>query len=78
MRNNRPNVQDRYRSHRSVEPEDDVIIPLYGGDKRAETLESALLEVIHERGDGLPIPLVLGVLRLIEHRLVSEAEADQR
>ena len=52
------------------------VIPLFGGgDKRAEALEVAILNVIRSRGNGLPFPLVLGVLRLVEHRLLSEAEA---
>lgn len=53
----------------------EVVIQLFGGDKRAEALEAAILAVIYERGDGLPFPLVLGVLKLIEHRLIAEAEA---
>jgi hypothetical protein len=52
------------------------VIQLYGGgDKRAEVLEAAILNVIRSRGNGLPFPLVLGVLKLVEHRLISEAEA---
>ena len=53
----------------------DVVIQLFGGDPRCEALERAILAVIHERGDGLPFPLVLGVLRLVEHRLMSEMDA---
>jgi hypothetical protein len=53
----------------------DAVIRLHEGDKRAEALEAAILKTIYERGDGLPFPLVLGVLRLVEHRLISEAEA---
>jgi hypothetical protein len=53
----------------------EVVIQLFGGDKRAEALEAAILKTIYERGDGLPFPLVLGVLKLIEHRLISEADA---
>ena len=40
-----------------------------------QALETAILNVIRSRGNGLPFPLVLGVLRLVEHRLLSEAEA---
>jgi hypothetical protein len=51
------------------------VIQLYGGgDKRAEVLETAILNVIRSRGNGLPLPLVLGVLKLIEHRLIAEVE----
>jgi len=53
----------------------EVVIQLFGGDKRAEALEAAILKTTYERGDGLPFPLVLGVLKLIEHRLISEADA---
>ncbi len=47
-------------------------VRLHEGDKRAEALEAAVLAVIYERGHGLPFPLVLGVLRLVEHRLIEE------
>ena len=52
------------------------VIPLFGGgDKRAEALEVAILDLIYERAADLPFPLVLGVLKLVEHRLIAEAEA---
>jgi hypothetical protein len=51
------------------------VIPAFGGaDPRCEALLQALLEVLYERGIGLPIPSILGVLRLIEDRVIKDAE----
>jgi hypothetical protein len=48
------------------------VIPLFGGgDQRCQTLCDALLETIAERGHGLPLPVVLGVLRIVEHHLIA-------
>jgi hypothetical protein len=45
-------------------------VPLFGGaDKRCQTLCDAVL-VLRERARGLPLPAVLGVLRIVEHRLI--------
>ncbi len=52
-----------------------VIEAFGGGDPRCETLLQALLEALYERGKGLPIPLVIGVLRLAEHRVIRDQEA---
>ena len=49
------------------------IVRLHEGDPRAEALEAAILATVYERGDRLPIPLVIGVLRLVEHRLIADA-----
>jgi len=54
------------------------VIPLFGGgDKRAEALETAILDLIYERAADLPFPLVLGVLRLVERQLIAEMESPQ-
>ena len=37
---------------------------LFIGDPRCEALLEAVLSVLYERGDGMPIPAVLGVLEL--------------
>lgn len=51
------------------------VTPLFGGaDQRCETLFQALWDTVHERGSGLPIPLVLGVLRLLEHKIIQDEE----
>ena len=52
-----------------------AVVPLFEGDMRAEALEQAILATVYERGEGLPFPLVLGVLRLVERRLIEDAYA---
>jgi hypothetical protein len=47
-------------------------VALFKGDPRCQTLCDALLDLIYERGRGLPLPLILGVLRLVEHSLIDE------
>lgn len=47
---------------------------LYTGDKRLESLHSAIIALVYERGDGLPLPAVLGVLRLVEIDLLEDAK----
>ena len=61
-----------------IRPADAGIVPFAnGGDRRAETLEQALYDVCHDRGGNLPFPLVLGVLRTLEHRLIKEQYAEE-
>jgi hypothetical protein len=43
-----------------------------GADPRCETLLKAIRAVLNERGCGLPMPLVIGVLRILEHELLAE------
>lgn len=52
-----------------------AVVRLYEGDARAEALEQAILATVYERGEGLPFPLVLGVLRLVERRLIDDSYA---
>ncbi len=52
-----------------------AVVPLFEGDMRAEALEQAILATVYERGEGLPFPLVLGVLRLVERRLIDDSYA---
>jgi len=52
-----------------------AVVPLFEGDMRAEALERAILDVVYERGEGLPFPMILGVLRLVERRLIEDAYA---
>ena len=47
--------------------------PLFGGaDMRCEALREAVKATIYERALGLPMPLILGVLRIVEHELLTE------
>jgi hypothetical protein len=49
------------------------VVPLFGGaDERCETLLQALRALIYERGAGMPVPSILGVLRILEHELLRE------
>lgn len=56
-------------------PKQTTVTPLSGGgDPRCETLTQAILDLLHERAAGLPVPLVLGVLRIVEHQIIAENE----
>lgn len=49
------------------------VIPLFGGnDPRCGELIAAILDVIYERGKGLPFVSVLGTLRLAENELIKQ------
>ncbi len=49
-------------------------IPLFGGaDMRCETLVQAMRATLYERGSGLPLPLILGAIRILEHQILKEA-----
>ncbi|UMO76008.1 hypothetical protein [Planktothrix phage Pra-JY27] len=49
--------------------------PIFGGaDMRCETLLQALKSLIYERGAGLPIPSIIGTLRILEHEILKEQE----
>lgn len=48
-------------------------VPLFGGeDPRYDELFYATIEVVRERGSGLILAGVLGVLRLVEDQLIRE------
>jgi len=51
-----------------------AIARLYDGDERCETLCQAILALVHEPGDGLPFPLIIGTLRIVEHRLFTDQQ----
>ena len=54
-------------------PQSPVVVPLRGGaDARCEALLEAIRAVIYERAMGMPIPSILGVLRLVEHAILEE------
>lgn len=44
-----------------------------GGDKRCQTLYQCLVDIIVERGAGLPLPAILGTLTLVERMLIDSA-----
>jgi hypothetical protein len=47
---------------------------LFGGaDMRCETLVQAMRATLYERGSGLPLPLILGAIRILEHQILKEA-----
>lgn len=52
-----------------------TVFNIFGGaDPRCETLFQALRALVYERGRGIPIPSVIGVLRLLEHKIIQEQE----
>jgi hypothetical protein len=51
-----------------------VVTAFGGADPRCETLFQALRLLVYERGAGIPIPSVIGVLRLLEHKIIQEEE----
>lgn len=51
----------------------ETVIPLFGGDDpRLNELMVSVLELIRERGKGLPFASVLGVVRLVEDQLIRD------
>jgi hypothetical protein len=54
---------------------DKKIVHVFGGaDPRCETLFQALRDVVYARGSGIPVPSIIGVLRLLEHRIIRDEE----
>jgi hypothetical protein len=47
-------------------------VKLFEGDMRLENLLQALKTRIYEQGDGIPVPSILGVLRILEHEIIKE------
>lgn len=45
---------------------------LYNGDMRCQTLEDAIIDLIYERAVEMPYPTVIGILRLVEKRLIED------
>lgn len=43
-----------------------------GGDQRCVTLLDALVEVISERGEGIPFQAILGTIKLLEMTIIRE------
>lgn len=49
-------------------------LQLFPSDQRLQTLLDALAEVLYERGQGLPLPSILGIIRLLEHEVIENAK----
>lgn len=49
------------------------ILPLFEGDKRCAALLTALEETLYERGKGIPLPSVLGVIDLLKISMLENA-----
>lgn len=47
---------------------------LFEGDQRCEVLLEAVLTTVYERGKGLPIPSVIGILELAKLSIIKDAE----
>ena len=45
---------------------------LFQGDERCETLCQEVLKVVYERGEGLPLPSVIGVLEIVKKEIMDE------
>jgi hypothetical protein len=45
---------------------------IFEGDQRLETLLQALKEEIYERGEGIPVPAIVGVLELLKLEIIEE------
>ena len=45
---------------------------LFDGDQRAGTLVTALEDVIYERGQGVPISTIVGVLDILKFKFLNE------
>lgn len=48
------------------------VIKLHPGDERALSLVDAILELIYDRAHGMPVPTVLGCIRLVEHQIIED------
>lgn len=49
------------------------IVNLFGGaDLRCEELRKAIKEAIYERGMGMPIPSIIGVIEIVKNEIYQE------
>lgn len=53
------------------------VIDMYGGDQRLQSLYNDLISFVHKRADGLPIPPIIGVLRLLKLEIVDSTDDGQ-
>ncbi len=53
-----------------------TVVQLFGGaDHRCDELLKALLATLHERAAGMPIPLIVGTLAILQHELIRDHSA---
>jgi len=45
-----------------------------GADQRCETLLQALKDEVYERGAGMPVPSVIGVIEVLKQQILREQE----
>lgn len=50
----------------------DKVTKLFAGDARNVALIDALFETIKERGEGVPIPSIIGCLELVKMQVLTE------
>lgn len=50
------------------------IVSFFDGDKRLETLYEAIETVIYERGKGIPIASIFGILELLKIGILEAQE----
>ena len=55
-----------------ADPQTAVIHAFGGADPRCETLLHALKAMVYERGSGIPVPSIIGVIRLLEFEIMKE------
>lgn len=49
------------------------VVKFAEGDPRLATLVEAIMDLVKKRGDGLPLPSVLGCMDLAKEFILSEA-----
>ncbi len=49
------------------------VAKLFEGDKRCQALLEALEKTCYERGAGIPIPSILGILELLKTKIIEDA-----
>lgn len=51
------------------------VIKLFDGDERYQRFYDELRAFVYEAGDGLPIPGVLGVIKMVETDILEDAKS---
>lgn len=49
---------------------------LFIGDPRGEVIVQAIVDLLHERADGMPIPMILGLLDIAKQQILEDALND--
>ena len=58
----------------SKETQEVKIEKLFEGDPRLQSLTDAIKELIYERGVGLPVPAIIGVIEMVKLEILDEAK----